>query len=252
MNGNMTMNAAKLITLALATALLPSALRAEQTNNWSFEVAPYLWVAFADTETSLPQAGAGTPSVQEFDTHISGGFMLAAQARYRSVGLFMDFNWLQLDTESLNPGTLYSGVDLKSDFIYSTAALTYALPLKGRFHVEVLAGARLWYVATDFDVKSGVLPGFESSDSETWVEPLVGANLGYDLTHHWRLVTRGTVGGFTDFSVQWDLFGGVGYQFNDWCRATVGYRYLHEEFDQDDFTLNADVHGFLLGVVFRF
>jgi hypothetical protein len=42
MNGNMTMNAAKLITLALATALLPSALRAEQTNNWSFEVAPYL------------------------------------------------------------------------------------------------------------------------------------------------------------------------------------------------------------------
>jgi len=242
-----------LCILALATTLLPSALRAEATNDWSFEVAPYLWVAFLDAETSVPQNSSGTASsMQEFDTQISGGFMLAAQVRYRSVGLFVDFNWLQLDTESLNPGTLYSGVDLQSDFIYTTAALTYALPMSGRFHVEGMAGARLWYVATDFDVKSGALPGFESSDSETWVEPLVGVNLGYDLTRHWRLMARGTVGGFTDSSIQWDLFGGVGYQFNSWCQATVGYRYLHEEFDRDDFTLNADAHGFLLGVVFRF
>jgi hypothetical protein len=160
---------------AQAPPVVVEAPPAAAQDNWSFAIAPYLWVAFVDVETSVPQAGT-PPTVEKFDTHISGAFMLTAQARYRSVGLLVDFNWLRLDTESLNPGTLYSGVDLQSDYIYTTAALTYALPLHGKFHMEVEVGARIWYVATDF-VKSGVLPGFESSNSETWVDPLVGANL---------------------------------------------------------------------------
>jgi opacity protein-like surface antigen len=244
----------KVILISItATALLLPAVRAEETNKWSFEIAPYLWVANVEAETSLPQIGSGaSPMVQEFDTSLSGGFMLAAQARYRSVGVLADFNWLRLDTESLNPGTLYSVVDLRSDYIYSTAALTYTLPLQGRFHAEVLAGASIWSIAMDFDLKSGVLPGFESSESETWVNPLVGVNLRYDLTRQWFLLTRGTVGGFIDSGSQWDLFGGVGYQFSDWCAATIGYRYLREEFEGDDFTFNAQAHGGLLGVVFRF
>ena len=69
-----------LFTLTFATALLPPALHAGETNNWSFQVAPYLWVASVGAETSLPPNGPD-PRVQEFDTHISGGFMIAAQAR---------------------------------------------------------------------------------------------------------------------------------------------------------------------------
>ena len=253
-----------LFPLTLATALLPQALRAEETNNWSFEIAPYLWVAGLSAEASLPQPAAVTlpeaqglgaaaaASVQEFDTRLSGGLMLAAQARYRSVGLFMDFNWLRLDTESLNPGTLYSGVHLRSDYIYATAALTYELPLRGRFHAEVEAGARLWSVGTDFQAQTGDLPGFQSSQNETWVSGLIGLNLRYDLSRHWYLATRGTVGGFTESNVQWDLFGGVGYQFNRCCSVVLGYRYLHEEHNQDNFTFNADAHGCLLGFGFRF
>jgi len=36
------------------------------------------------------------------------------------------------------------------------------------------------------------------------------------------------------------------------CLATIGYRYLHDEYTRDHFTFNADAHGFLLGVGFRF
>lgn len=251
-------------TLTLAALLLPPTLRADETDNWSFEIAPYLWVAGFEAEASVPEAGSsaspgmqglatgGSPNVQEFDTRISAGFMVAAQARYRSVGLLVDFNWLRLDTESLNPGTLYSDVNLRSDFFYNTAALTYELPLRGKFHAEVQAGARMWHVSTDFEAESGELPGFQSSNSETWVSGLVGVALRYDLTRHWVLIGRGTVGGFSNSSIQWDLFAGVGYQFSDWCMATLGYRYLYEDYSQDDFTFNAKLQGALLGVVFRF
>jgi hypothetical protein len=34
--------------------------------------------------------------------------------------------------------------------------------------------------------------------------------------------------------------------------ATLGYRYLHEEYSNDDYTFNAQANGALLGVVFRF
>ena len=96
--------------------------------DWSFEVAPYLWVAGIELETSLPNLPPSTPNVDRFDTRIRAGAMLAAQARYRSVGLFVDFAWLRLDTEAIQPGPAFSAVDLCSDFIHSTAALTYRLP----------------------------------------------------------------------------------------------------------------------------
>ena len=250
--------------LTLATALLPSASRAEETtNNWSFSIAPYLWIASLSAEASVPTVGSTPASgvqnlsgkasnVQEFDTKISGGAMVAAAAHYRSFGLLVDFNWLRLDTESVNPGTLYSSVNLRSDFIYSTAALSYELPLRGKFHAELLAGVRIWNVSTDLAATSGDLPGFESSHSQTWVSGLMGVNLRYDITHHWMLLGRGTVGGFSNSSIQWDLFGGVGYNFTDWCALTLGYRYLHEDYTKGDFTFNAKAHGALLGVVFSF
>ena len=241
-----------IIAAALLWASTGMAQPAESEDKWSFAVAPYLWVASVSAETTVPQFGPSTPNVEKFDTSISAGLMMEAQVRYGPVGVLVDFNWLQLKTESLDPGVLYSAVDLRSDYIYSTAALTYALPLHGKFHAEVLAGAAIWHVSTDLNVQSGLLPGFESSNSETWVNALIGANLRYDLTRHWALLVRGTVGGFTDSNLQYDVFAGVGYQFTAWFMATIGYRYLHEDHTSGDFTFDAEAQGGLLGVVFRF
>ncbi len=239
-----------LFTLTLVIALLPSALRADDSDKWTFDVVPYLWAASLDVETSLPST---PPGVDRFDTRISAGAMFAAQARYRSVGLFVDFAWLRLDTEALNPGPAFSAVGLKSDFIHVTAALTYRLPLTGKFHAEVLAGARLWNVNEDLVFQSGVLPGFTSSGDKTWVDPVIGAALSYDLSKRWFVAGKGTVGGFgVSTDLAWEVFGGVGYRFTDWCSATVGYRYLHEDYSRDGFSFNLDAHGFLVGFGFHF
>lgn len=227
-----------------------TAVVAEETNRWSFDVVPYLWVASAELETSLP---SNSSSVDRFDTSISAGAMLAAQARYRSVGLLVDFAWLQLDTEAIDPGPAFSDVKLQSDLFHMTAALTYRLPLRGKFHAEVLAGARLWSVNEELEFESGALPGFQTSGDQTWVDPVIGAGLSYDLSRRWSLVTKGTVGGFgVSSDLAWEVFSGVSYRFTDWCSATVGYRYLHEDYSRDDFKFNLAAHGFLLGFGFHF
>jgi opacity protein-like surface antigen len=246
----------KLKILALVMALTSVKVMAgdAETNRWSFDITPYLWVARIAAETSLPDTPPSTPSgVDRFDTRISAGAMLAAQARYKSVGLAVDFAWLRLGTEALNPGPAFSAVDLKSDFIHTTAALTYRLPLRGKFHADLLAGARLWNVNEEITFAGGALPGFKASGDKTWVDPVIGAELRYDLSERWSLVTKGTVGGFgVSSKIAWEVFSGVDYRFTDWCSGILGYRYLHEEYDREDFKFNLDTNGFLLGVGFHF
>jgi opacity protein-like surface antigen len=238
---------------ALLALALPVAAQQQEQDNWKFQIAPYLWVANLDVTTSLPQTGgAGSANPQHFDTSLSAGFMLAAEVQYRSVGLLADFNWLQLDTKLVNSGSLNTSVNLRSDYIYSTAALTYSLPLEGKFHAEVLAGARIWDVSSDFTFNGGGQLDLQSSNSKTWVDPIVGVNLRYDLTRHWLLLVRGTVGGFANNDLGYDVFAGPGYQFADWGMVTLGYRFLHQEYDHNSFSFNANAQGFLLGVVFQF
>jgi len=235
--------------LILATASLKAA-----AGDWSFDVTPYLWAASVDVETTLPNLPLTTPAgVDRFETKISGGAMLAAQARYRSFGLFVDFAWMRLDTEAVNPGPAFSTGDLQSDFIHTTAALTYSLPLHGKFHVDALAGARLWYVSEDLEYSSGALPGFSRSGDKTWADPLIGADMRYDLSPKWSLVAKGTVGGFgVSADIAWEVFCGASYRFNDCCSITFGYRYLHEEYSRNGYALNLDMHGLLVGFGFHF
>jgi opacity protein-like surface antigen len=239
--------------LLLPFLLLPVArLSASAGDNWSFDVTPYLWVAGIQAETSLPDMPPSTPpEAARFDTRISGGAMLAAQAHYRSVGLFVDFAWLQLDSAASHPVPAFSRGNLKSDFIHSTVALSYRLPLEGKFHAELLAGARLWYVSEDLKYQDGVLPGFHVSGDQTWVDPVFGADLSYDLSRRWSLVTRGTAGG-AGSGLGWEVMGGVSYRFSDLCSTTFGYRYLHEDYEQNHFSINTDIQGFILGVGFHF
>ncbi len=234
--------------------LLPLAGRSEDSpSDWSFAVSPYLWVAGIELETSLPAVPPSTPTVDQFDTRICAGAMLTAAAQYRSVGLFVDFAWLRLDTEALNPGPAFSAVNLRSDFIHTTAALTYQLPSCGKLNAEFLAGARVWHAEEELTFADGALPGFNSSSDETWADPILGAGLRYDLSPRWFLASKGTVGGFgVSADLAWEAFAGVGYHFNDWGSAVLGYRYLHEDYARDNFTFNLDTHGFLLGFGFCF
>lgn len=234
--------------VVLGTAPLPAPAA---TNDWSFQITPYLWVAGVEIDASLPdQGGSGA---ERFDTRISAGAMVSAQARYRSAGLFLDSAWLRLHTDAVHPGPAYDSLSLRSDFIHSTAALTYQLPLEGRLQAELLAGARLWYVANEFEAGAGILPGFNADTDKTWVDPMVGASLQYDLGKGWAATVKGLVGGFgASADLAGEAFAGVLWRFSDHWSATLGYRYLREEYDRDNYEFTLDAQGFLLGLGVRF
>jgi len=229
------------------------------SDEWSFSVVPYLWLALYDGTFELPNVPPGigrtksTTSSDPFSTSLSGAFMMTAQVRYREFGLFLDGAWLQLKTEGDYPTELYSGTDIKSDIAYGTAALTYRIVRTSNLSVDALAGARVWYLSNEIDFDTGTQPGFNADDHKTFVDPIVGASIRYDLTKHFFGVVVGDAGGFgTGSDLTWNVFGGIGYQFTSWLSATVGYRYMHMDYSKDNFVMDANVQGFLIGLGFHF
>lgn len=222
-------------------------------SNWSFSISPYLWIAGIEVETTLDRSPPTTPSsVNRFESSFGGGALLAAQVHYKSLGLWADFVWIQTDTHSVQPGPWFSTVDLETDFYHSTVALSYVLPTSGNFHAELLAGARFWSVRAELIARDGWLPGFVVSQDETWVTPVIGADLWYDLNAKWALLAKGTIGVGNDDSEGWEVMAGLVYRFGTHWSATLGYRYLHEEYSRQRFTYFTDVSGAVFGASFGF
>jgi hypothetical protein len=250
--------AAAFAGMLAALALLPGlALADESPDNWSFDVTPYVWLANIDVRTKFANAAASplTPRTDsiDFDTSISAAAMVAAQVHYRSFGLLLDFVWLRLDSESKDFDPAFSGVNLTSDFIRATPALTYSLPFHDKFHADLLAGVRVWHANEDLNFKTGTMPGFDASAEKTWVVPVVGANLSYDFSKRWYVTTKGSVGGFGDTSsLDWEVLGAVGFRVTDWCSTLLGYRYMHEDHSDGGFGLHLEARGFVLGANFHF
>jgi opacity protein-like surface antigen len=100
---------------------------------------------------------------------------------------------------------------------------------------------------------SDVSPDLDFDDSESWIDPIVGGRIGFDLGSNFFLTAQGDVGGFDVGSeLTWQLMGTVGYRFSDAVAARVGYRYLDVDYDDDDFVYDVATRGFVVGVTFSF
>lgn len=75
----------------------------------------------------------------------------------------------------------------------------------------------------------------------------------YDLTPKVNLTGWAMAGGFgasSDF--MWDLYAGIGCDFNDRFSAVLGYRGTGVDYENDGFLYDVVQHGPVLGGIFRF
>jgi opacity protein-like surface antigen len=242
-----------LIVLGAGAALARAETASDSKPTWSFVLSPYLWVAGVQVDTRLQDTPSeAPPETSRFKSKITGGALLDARVQYKSFGLLVDAVWLRLNTESQSPTPFYSAMNLESNFFHATAAFTYTVPTSPDFHLELLAGGRLWIVKEDITAEPGRLKGFASSGDATWVSPAVGLNMRYDLNETWSLVGRGLVNVLDGDSDGWEVMGGVTYRFSQAWSGTLGYRFLREEFTQSRLNFVTDISGFVVGFSYRF
>jgi hypothetical protein len=161
-------------------------------------------------------------------------------ARKDKLSLLVDVIYMNL--EDTSNSTLFQGdlfklsltnVLLKSWIV--TPMIAYDVLETDRLKLALLAGARYLYLKAESDFEEQgpfMTRNFSPSGSTDFWDGIVGLIGNVKLNEKWYLPYQGDIGG-GDTDLTWQLFGGVGYKFDNFD-LVVGYRHREWDFDSSD------------------
>jgi opacity protein-like surface antigen len=238
---------------AIAFFALAFVSTAATAAEWKHEFAPYLWGSAMEGTVGIGDVTAEAEmSFSDILDDLEFGFMGAYRASRDRYSITVDVIYMGLGATEKGPGgRLKADIDvdqigLETDFGYA---------LNERF--TLLGGLR--YVSLDADLKvTGPLGNeLSASESQEWVDPVVGAIYTWPLADEWTLNLRGDVGGFgvgSDFA--WQAMATLRWQFSPRTALGVAYRYLDIDYEDgkgdDYFKYDLATSGPAMGVIFTF
>ncbi len=158
-----------------------------------------------------------------------------------------------MSANGATPGRLFGRAEVDTSTFFATVAGFYRVVPSERVNLDVLAGARVWYVDSEIDLSAGLLPGRSVQDDETWVDPLIGLRWSTQLGRGFFLAGAADIGGFGVASdLTWELLGTLGYQFGDRISVRAGYRHLEVDYESGGFVWDVELSGPIIGATFRF
>lgn len=244
------------IVAAISQAQADDSAEILRRDDWSFSISPYVWAASLEGTVGV----AGLPSVE-----INAGFddilrnldfaaMTLAELRYQRFGIYADLVLTNISVDGDTPREiLFDDADLRTELFIGTFGGAYRLLEGERGGLDLLAGARVWSVDTRLDLNGGILDDQEFESNQNWVDPVIGIKGRLNLGHGLYLNGLAHIGGFGAASdLTWDVFGGIGYQFNETVSALAGYRHLEVDYDRAGFKFDVELSGPVIGATIRF
>lgn len=232
------------VAATLAIAAAPSAQA--QDENWSFEVAPYLWGAGLDTDITI---GDRTASVErDFSDivealDIGGGIMAGAR-----VGHFVavtQIDYLSLDSDELDDAPARGRLEVESLMAMLAIGYRFERSRVGA-HTDLLVGAR----QLSLDNKL-TLDGFGSVERDKdFVDPIVMLRPSFPLGRRWRFNPTISFGAGGDSEKTWELQPQFQFQVSDNVGLRIGYRRLYYEIDSENGQNKFDgaFQGLIIGI----
>jgi hypothetical protein len=236
------------------TSPMAPELQQTEREGWTFAVSPYFWAAGMSGDTGL----FGLPTVHtdmdfgDILNELDFAAMAIGEARYDRYSIFADIMYSKISSGSGTPrGVVADHVDVSSETFAGLIGAGYSVLRDEKGHLDLVAGARIWHASTDISFSGGILDGVDRSDSATWVDGLAGVRARYSITDKVYFTGWGLVGG-GGANVDWDVAGGIGYQFNEKVSAVAGYRALGVDYSNDGFVMDIVEQGPIFGVVMHF
>ncbi|TCR65478.1 hypothetical protein [Bosea sp. BK604] len=220
----------------------------------TFTAAAYLWATGIDGRLrTLPPLPAAQVSIgfDQVIKNFDGGIMGAGELAYDRYLLFFDVIASKISPNRIvYPAGYPAGVKIDSGSFIGLAAAGYRLIDDPAYSVDAFAGIRGFAMNNTLRVQ--LMPAtLKLSDSEQWVDGVVGARLKLQLTKSLYATTIGFVGAGGS-RYEWDVFGGLGYQFDERWSAFAGYRAMKVDYRNGSFIYDALQQGPVLGVSARF
>lgn len=264
----MTTSTSDRIAAGAAAVLLlaaPAALAAESGDSaspnetgWHIYSPIYVWAAgLKGTTATLPGLPAGEVDMSFADSlsslkDLDGALVATVIARKDRLLLVVDVNWMRLSPSQSVP---FQGdaVDLNlfSETVTLMGTAGYRIVDDPGLSVDVLAGAKYWYMNNTVSVNPAVITPDKVGRREKWFDGVVGGQVKVRLTDDVFVSALGFAGaGGSRF--YGDIYSGVTYQINPKWDVFAGYRALRVKHESDGFLYDVTQQGPLFGFAGKF
>ncbi|KQY22525.1 hypothetical protein [Rhizobium sp. Root482] len=248
--------------LALAFASAPAAA-ADMTqprpvvveSGWNYQVTLDGWLAGLNGDVAvrgLPAAAVDVSPLEVLED-LDGVFAASFQAVGDSWLLYTDFMWAKISTDA-DVGPFGGTADFEQTQIVATALVGYEIPINvENMQLYATGGLRYQHNRVQVDFDPVFFPAVSRSSSQSWVDPIVGLTMHYDITDKWFVDVMGDVGGFgvaSDITLQGTAV--VGYNWTDTIATSFGYKALYTDFQDGGFRYDATQHGIFTRLAVKF
>ena len=247
MNLKTIMKRPALLPLCTVALLTPLHMGAADMNQWTFDVSLYgLAVGMSGDLGVGPVTVPVDVTFQDVVNNLEFGFMGAARVGYGPWALTTEGLYMGLE------GTK-NGVTAELDQWMMEETLSYRVSK----YIEPLVGVRYNHLAGQLR-GPGILPTpVMPTGTQTWWDPILGANLCLPLAKKFSLELRGDVGGFgVGSDLTWQVFPYLDWRFATWGSLQAGYRWLSMDYETgsgaDRFKYDIVNQGPQLGFTFLF
>jgi hypothetical protein len=224
---------------------------------WEFSVTGYAWAAGLNgtlaTVPPLPAIGVDLTFV-DILKNLGGALMGTFEAKYGRFILFNDLMYTRLVPDiARTKGPIGLTVSIDAYSFIGLAAAGYRVVEGPQFTLDVFGGVRGFYMDNSISVRVAAGPfavGDTFAETKAWLDAIGGIRARYQLNEQW-LVNLIAFAGGGGSKYQWDVYGGVGYNFNKNWGAFLGYRAFKVNYRDGDFIYDVLQHGPLLGIQYR-
>jgi hypothetical protein len=239
--------------LAAGNAWAREGMSSGDDDGWSYRLTPYIWLPAISGSFQVEPGDPPADVDGSFLDILDFAFLIAGEARRDRWGILGELNYLDLSQGAATDGIIHLGAEADLTAIMSSLGAAYRVHEEANASLDVLAGARVWWLDLDIDYRAGSMPANSVEKSIGWVDPIVGVR-GQFLAAD-KIILSGLVdiGGFgVGTNLQWEARASVGYRFNQKVSASVGYRHLDIDFEDSGFVTDVYLSGPYLSIDFNF
>jgi hypothetical protein len=248
--------------LALAQGSADASPIPKVSDEWRFEVTPYLWGTGIRGTVNLNDSAAKSADMSSSNvlSDLKSGAMIAAEAHKGKWGIMGDLVSATLQNSGSVPvrtpdgrATLGDKVTVQQTIL--TGAFSYTLANTKNAYVDALLGVRAIDVTATLDLTvDGTSIKRSISKKTSTVDPIIGAKGRYRIADStWYIPFYGDIGGgggTTDLT--WQAMAGIGKTFNKVVDASLTYRALYYDMKDGGVLQKTTMLGPQVAVTFKF
>lgn len=242
-------------------------------SGWQLSLTTYSWLPWISGDLGIANRNLDVDVnpgdvLEALDWSTLPVWMSYAELKSGRLTLFNDTIWTALEGSAGFSGPLGLGGAVAVDYTQLTMEFGAAYTVwsdgttgaPGVVNLDLLAGARYWRQEVDLFANLGPI-ATERSGIVDWVDPIIGARVGYGMAPGQSVLLRGDIGGFgvgSEFS--WQVLATYNAKICDVngyaLDGLVGYRALAVDYRQGSgvrrYEMDTVQHGPVLGMSVRF